>query len=145
MCYRCTTTSPLANTILEHTLRNHPESGNFSLRQKVLDESTGHHAFRSLHFEIAITELNTMIDDGCKPYIDSHHKKITFKRLSGKTDQCSKRKQILKNEKELQTENRDIFQVLPEVMEKLPKIGRLEDFHSVLVTISSGALLGNFC
>lgn len=56
-------------------MNNHAGTDNFSIRLKVLDEATGRHAYRSLHFHIKITELNKMIDNGCKPYIDIDQKK----------------------------------------------------------------------
>lgn len=75
MFYICNRTSSHPHNILEHTMNNHAGTDNFSIRLKVLDEATGRHAYRSLHFHIKITELNKMIDDGCKPYIDIDQKK----------------------------------------------------------------------
>jgi hypothetical protein len=44
-------------------MKNHAGPDNFSIRLKVLDEATGRHAYRSLHFHIQIIELIKIIDD----------------------------------------------------------------------------------
>ena len=63
MCYMCNRTSSHPHNILEHTMKNHAGPDNFNIRLKVLDEVTGRHAYRSLHFHIQITELIKIIDD----------------------------------------------------------------------------------
>ncbi|CAG2256068.1 unnamed protein product [Mytilus edulis] len=145
MCYVCNRTSSVAQDILEHTIRNHAGPSNFSVRLKVLDESTGRQAYRSLHYGIKISEIKRKIDDGCKPYIDIHQKKISYKRPSKQKESISEQREEVTNETESQTTNSDFFQLLPEVLENLSKIGRLEDFYSVLSAISNGTLLEKYC
>ena len=57
MCYQCNTVSQNPNDILIHIINQHEAGGKFSLRQRILDESIGHYAYRSIHFAIDIIKL----------------------------------------------------------------------------------------
>ncbi|VDI03707.1 Hypothetical predicted protein [Mytilus galloprovincialis] len=142
MCYQfstCKFTSSNVDSILIHTIDNHFGPQTFSFRKKVLDENTGHTAYRSVHFGIEVTKLKMMLGKGYKPNINLEEQTICFKR-------CSSTMKVSGDyiEQECQTElNNELYDILPNIETKLKEIGRYEDFISVLKSIASGILTQN--
>ncbi|CAC5389311.1 unnamed protein product [Mytilus coruscus] len=142
ICYHYTTckfTSSNVDSILIHTIDNHVGPQTFSFRKKVLDENTGHSAYRSVHFGVEVTKLKVMLESGYKANINLEEQTISFKR-------CSSNLKVSDGyfEERCQTElNSDLYELLPNIEAKLKEMGRYEDFFTVLKSISNGILTEN--
>lgn len=141
MCYNttCKYTSKEPEKIQDHTVAQHLSEDNFSLRSLIFDESTGHIAYRSLHFDIKITKLLKKIKDGIKPRINIENKTISFKR----TVKYSSNTEDTDQSKESQTLNAEVYNLIPDVIDELTRIGKLPDFFSMLKAISNGVISNN--
>ncbi|CAG2234370.1 unnamed protein product [Mytilus edulis] len=81
---------------------------------------------------------NEQINKGIKPNINSENMKITFKRTSLVVNPEPKYK-----DESVQTPEEDIYALLPDVIESLKSMNRLEDFKSTLIAIVNGHLFNN--
>ncbi|CAG2209236.1 unnamed protein product [Mytilus edulis] len=140
MCYYspCHYTSSDIHAILHHSIKQHNRSSNFSIRKQVLDEISGHAAYKSHHFPLQISQIAEQINKGIKPNINSENMKITFKRTSSVVNPEPKYK-----DESVQTPEEDIYALLPDVIESLKSMNRLEDFKSTLIAIVNGHLFNN--
>lgn len=140
MCYFCGTVSSAADEILFHTICKHSEENNFSLRQEIMNETTGFLFFKSIHFNVKISKLQQHYRKGFLIHLDIEKKSISFKR---KLDTNEENHTISKRQNETtQVENR-LNKLMADVFEKMKEIGRFEDFVSIMENIANETLLSN--
>ena len=144
MCYfwPCASTADTIEAILNHTLRLHCNQGNqgFTVRKKILDENSGLTVYKSLHFNVLICEIQNRLKDGQKVCINEDSLTISFKRiLPSESSKISNEMQ----DKSVLTDDANIYQLIPHVIDVLKDIGRISDFISVLQAIKNGYLNDN--
>ncbi|CAC5378055.1 unnamed protein product [Mytilus coruscus] len=100
----------------------------FKLRYKIFDENIGHYAYQTLYFAITVEELRRRSSNGYKCNVNIDSKTMSFER----TSKAGNKETIDCGNKGTQTNNSPIYQVLPNVIDTLEEMGRLEDFVSLL-------------
>ena len=53
--------------VLLHTLSSHDKNEQFSARKIILDEQSGKSAFRSIHYNVSVKDINQHIEQGTTP------------------------------------------------------------------------------
>ena len=117
------------NDILIHTINQHEAGGKFSLRQRILDESIGHYAYRSIHFAIDIIKLKENHRKGYISNVNCEEKNISLKRkLKIKTDCCEfQTDTTIPRDKWTQIDFSELHSILPDVINVLKEMQRYDD------------------
>ena len=151
MCYFCSKTAREPKEIIEHSCKYHLQPGRkFSMRKKLLDESTGFFHYASTHFDLELNSIATKLHNGYKVYIDAEKKRISFKRplVTDKVGDSSVPENKTRDNQlsevvphDTQTSTlKELQAILPTLVQFLEDIGRSEDFLSSLTAISTGRL-----
>ncbi|CAC5415625.1 unnamed protein product [Mytilus coruscus] len=121
MCYLCKFASDETG-ILQHTLIQHGDhESTFSIRKSIFDEKLGCFAYRSLHFPARISDLKPYHERGYILNINIETSRISFKR---KLESYQYTQETHLNEKSIQTENSNIFDLLSEGIDTLKEMDR---------------------
>ena len=138
MCYICHfrgTGGEVVNHTLTSTCHVHLPKQTFSMRRKCLDHCSGQEAFSSLHYTEPIEVMLQNIKSGMKLYFDEQTRKIHYKRPIAEDKNITDSQTI--------TEDADIYNLLPYVIDQLQQMDRLSDFVSLLHAIKNSYILKN--
>ena len=138
MCYVCDTKRAKAEDILNHCITAHISDNTdlfFTLRERRLCRTTGSYIYQTIRFGAKFSFLRAQMRMKRKVYIDMDRQRVSVKRPAD-----SPEKESGKNEQSMETENEEAYRVLPDVINKLNEMDRLDDFISVLKHIATGHL-----
>ena len=142
-CYFCPKTSASGYGMIEHCIRYHQDSS-FSCRQKILNDQTGQFGYIAKHFNMKCSELRCHIDMGYKVILDFENVTIRMKRgteASLVADSISAPKPHSDEPSTDESSTMDsITGLIPGVIEILKRLGKVDDFISVLKSIADGTL-----
>lgn len=126
-CYFCQYKTSSVEKVLVHTLSNHDKDRQFSARKVIFDEHSGRSAYRSLHFNISIEEIEKRIEQGGTLVFDEDN--IGFKRKESNVGTT-----IKKQDSETITDDYDLSKPIHQVINVMNEHGRKEDFIHTLQT-----------
>ena len=141
MCYTCRFTASTRKAILTHSVQYHISDKTFSLRKKFLDEKSGSISYMSVHFTLTLKGIQEHVRDGEIVQISIDPNKISFKRTHDNDGSNVEKRTVTHSS--VDTEHCDIYAYLPGAIENMEKIGRKQDFISLLNSLKCGHLDNN--
>ena len=122
---------------MDHSLQRHDKTEHLKIRRKILDDTTGQKSYQSLQFNITLQDIAQHKETGHTCQINIHEKRIAFKK-SRNTNTAP-----TNDNKSSQTDENDVYELMPGIIEKLRDMDRLDDFKSVQKAIESWILTRN--